>query len=180
MSCYHFDYLPLLFLSLVHYYYYYKNILFWCKIMKGADRQQYIHIHSTCTVQDMANNDSNNTHTHTHTCNHGAHTLMLQYSTNANNQKYKCRNTMRKREREWELKRERERERKRGGGDQGSLYEHLSQIVKFGLLLHWQLGQLQSKREGVRNPIRRRQTHYFLLLLSKSAQRNSFPYVLLY
>ena len=70
--------------------------------------------------------------------------------------------------------------RKRGGGDQGSLYEHLSQIVKFGLLLHWQLGQLQSKREGVRNPIRRRQTHYFVLLLSKSTQRNSFPYVLLY
>lgn len=28
MSRYHFDYLPLLFLSLVHYYYYNKNILF--------------------------------------------------------------------------------------------------------------------------------------------------------
>ena len=68
--------------------------------MKGADRQQYIHVHSTCTVQDTTNNDSNNTHTHT--CNHGAHTLMLQYSTNANNQKYKCRNTMRKKERESE------------------------------------------------------------------------------
>ena len=87
------------------------------------------------------------------------HIIMVHTHTDATNtaqmliiKKYKCRNTMRERERVRVI----ERERRRGGGDQGSLYEHLSQIVTFGLLLHWQLGQLQSKREEVRNPIRRR------------------------